>query len=139
MTEDQFYDEYVPRVLLEFLNSDDLARREAELPVYVPIPGRLPLFARATDGELLKHQSQDHRDHLLVSLVHGNATYHGGHLQEVAGLVQASCSGRKVGISGGGARLRGSLEARKPGPATSNTSIRIRVPCWARPCSVSST
>jgi hypothetical protein len=36
--------------------------------------------------------------------------YLGGHLREVAGLVDL---GRKVGISGGGAAIRGMLEARR--------------------------
>jgi hypothetical protein len=36
--------------------------------------------------------------------------YLGGHLREVAGLVRL---GRKVGISGGGAAIRGMLEARR--------------------------
>jgi len=46
----------------------------------------------------------------LLSLVRGNATYLGGHLREVAELVRI---GRRVGISGGGARIRGMLEARR--------------------------
>ena len=46
----------------------------------------------------------------MLSLVRGNATYLGGHLREVAELVRI---GRRVGISGGGARIRGLLEARR--------------------------
>ncbi len=50
------------------------------------------------------------RDDLLLSLIRGNAMYLGGHLEEVAQLVPI---GRRVGISGGGARIRGMLEARR--------------------------
>ncbi len=110
ITEDRFYDEYVPRVLLEFLNSTDLERREAELPVYVPFLGGCRYSLEQLTASFSNINLETTRDHLLVSLVRGNATYHGGHLREVAGLIRL---GRKAGISGGGARLRGSLEARK--------------------------
>ena len=50
------------------------------------------------------------RDDLLLSLIRGNAAYLGEHLRSVAGLVQV---GRRIGISGGGSRIRGMLEARR--------------------------
>jgi hypothetical protein len=50
------------------------------------------------------------RDDLLVSLIRGNLEYLGGHLRDVARLIEI---GWKVGISGGGAAIPGMLEARR--------------------------
>ena len=50
------------------------------------------------------------RDDLLLSIVRGNAQYLRGHLAAVADLVPVS---RRVGISGGAARIRGMLDARR--------------------------
>ena len=50
------------------------------------------------------------RDDLLLSVIRGNLAYLGDHLREVAQLVTL---GRKTGISGGGARIRGMIEARR--------------------------
>lgn len=50
------------------------------------------------------------RDDLLLSVIRGNLAYLGDHLREVAQLVTL---GRKAGISGGGARIRGMIEARR--------------------------
>jgi sugar (pentulose or hexulose) kinase len=50
------------------------------------------------------------REDLLLSIVRGNATYLGRHLEDMAQLVPI---GRRVGISGGAARIRGMLDARR--------------------------
>lgn len=50
------------------------------------------------------------RDDLLLSVIRGNLAYLGDHLREVAQLVTL---GRKAGISGGGADMRGMLAARR--------------------------
>jgi hypothetical protein len=50
------------------------------------------------------------REDLLLSLIRGNAIYHGEHLKEVAGKVKL---GRKVTTTGGGAKIRGYIEVKK--------------------------
>jgi transaldolase len=50
------------------------------------------------------------RDDLLLSVIRGNLAYLGDHLRDVGGLVRL---GQKIGISGGGASIRGMLEARR--------------------------
>jgi len=110
MSEDQFYEEYAPRVLLDFLNSPDLERREAELPVYVPFLGGCRYSLEQMTAAFSNVTLETTRDHMLVALVKGNAEYHGQHLREVGRMIKL---GRRVMTSGGGAKLKGSLEARK--------------------------
>jgi len=106
----QFYDEYVPGVLEAFLADPGADKREAELPTYEPYLGgsrySLELLTAGFAGLTLETT----RDDLLLSLIRGNAAYLGAHLGRVGKLVSI---GRKVGISGGGARVRGMLEARR--------------------------
>jgi sugar (pentulose or hexulose) kinase len=110
MPEAHFYEEYLPDVLLEFLTSPDSARLEANLPVYEPfLSGCRYTLERMTAG-FSNVTLETTRDDLLVGLVRGNAAYLGGHLEEVAQRIPL---GRKVGISGGGAKMRGALESRR--------------------------
>jgi len=106
----EFYAEYVPRVLDEFFRDPDPDAREAELPEYVPYLGGSRYSLERLKAGLSGLTLETTREDLLLSLVRGNATYLGGHLREVAELVPI---GRRVGISGGGARIRGMLEARR--------------------------
>lgn len=110
MSEAEFYERYVPRALFDFLNSPDIERREAELPVYEPyLAGSRYSLERMT-ASFSGLSLETTRDDLVVALTRGNAAYHGRHLREVAKRIRI---GRKAGISGGGAKLGGSLEARK--------------------------
>jgi xylulokinase len=110
MSEDRFYEEYAPRVLLDFLNSPDLERREAELPVYVPFLGGCRYTLEQMTAAFSNVTLETTREHMLVALVKGNAEYHGQHLSEVGRMIKL---GRRVMTSGGGAKLKGSLEARR--------------------------
>ena len=110
LSDSQFYEEYVPRVLGAFFESPDPDAREAELPEYVPYLGGSRYALERLKATLSGLTLETTRDDLLLSLVRGNAAYLGGHLREVAGLVAL---GRRVGISGGGARIRGMLDARR--------------------------
>lgn len=110
LTHDQFYDEYVPGVLTAFLEDPGADEREAMLPAFEPYLGGSryslePLTAGFTGLTL-----ETTRDDLLLSLIRGNAAYLGAHLKAVARLVSL---GRTVGISGGGAMVRGMLDARR--------------------------
>jgi sugar (pentulose or hexulose) kinase len=108
--DDEFYTEYVPRVLDAFLRGPDPDAREAELPEYVPYLGGSRYSLEPLKAGLSGLTLETTREDLLLSLVRGNATYLGGHLREVAELVDI---GRRVGISGGGAKIRGMVEARR--------------------------
>jgi len=110
LTHDQFFDEYVPGVLKAFLEDPDADHREAMLPAYQPYLGGSryslePLTAGFTGLTL-----ETTRDDLLLSVIRGNAAYLGAHLRAVAQLVSL---GGTVGISGGGARVCGMLDARR--------------------------
>ena len=110
LSDGQFYGEYVPGVLEAFFADPGADRREAELPTYEPYLGgsrySLEPLTAAFCGVLLETTRED----LLLSLIRGNAAYLGAHLERVGELVSL---GHRVGISGGGARVRGMLEARR--------------------------
>jgi xylulokinase len=108
--DDEFYAEYVPRVLDEFFRGPDPDAREAELPEYVPYLGGSRYSLERLTAGLGGLTLETTREDLLLSIVRGNAAYLGGHIREVAELVPI---GRRVGISGGGAKIRGMLEARR--------------------------
>jgi sugar (pentulose or hexulose) kinase len=110
MSEARFYEEYIPSVLDSFFRGGDRDRREAELPVYVPyLSGcryTLEQMKACFEGVTLETTRED----MLLSLIRGNATYHGEHLREVGQMVKL---GRKVITTGGGAKIRGYLEVKK--------------------------
>lgn len=108
--DDEFYDEYIPRVLDGFFQGPDPDVREAQLPDYLPYLGGSRYSLESLKAVLSGLTLETTREDLLLSLVRGNATYLGEHLKDVAKLVRI---GRRVGISGGGARIRGMLEARR--------------------------
>jgi sugar (pentulose or hexulose) kinase len=110
LDDEQFYGEYVPRVLEAFFADPDADAREAGLPEYAPFLGGSRYSVERVTGSFGAVTLETTRDDLLLSLIRGNMQYLGGHLREVAGLVGL---GRKVGISGGGAAIRGMLEARR--------------------------
>ncbi len=110
MSEERFYGEYIPGVLAAFFASGDMERREAELPEYVPFLGgcryTMDRLKASFDGVTLETS----RDDMLLSLIRGNARYHGCHLKEVGRMVKL---GPKVVTTGGAARIRGYIEAKR--------------------------
>jgi sugar (pentulose or hexulose) kinase len=110
MTENHFYEEYIPSVLASFFGDPDRDRVEADLPVYVPFLSGcryvLEQMKASFDGITL----ETNREALLLSLIRGNAAYHGQHLREVGGLVKL---GRRVITTGGGAKIRGYMEVKR--------------------------
>lgn len=107
---EQFYQQYVPGVLEAFLADPDADAREAGLPEYAPFLAGSRYSLERVTGSFAGVTLETTRDDLLLSLIRGNMQYLGGHLREVAALVRL---GGKVGISGGGAAIRGMLEARR--------------------------
>jgi len=110
MSKDQFFDEYVPSVLASFFNNGNPDSLEADLPEYVPfLQGSRYSVEQLTAGfSGLKLETT--REKMLPSLIRGNAVYQGQFLREVASLVKLS---RKVVTTGGGAQIKGILQAKK--------------------------
>ncbi len=110
MAESQFYEEYIPSVLQAFFETQDRDLREAELPVYLPFlsGSRYSLENKkaAFDGITL----ETNREALLLSLIRGNAVYHGLHLREVGAMVEL---GRRVVTTGGVAKIRGFTQVKQ--------------------------
>lgn len=105
-----FYDTYLPGVLDSFFSDPEIDARELELPVYDPHLGGSRYSLERLKGGFDGLTLQTSRDDLLLSLVRGNMTYLGKHLRDISGLLQL---GSRIGISGGGAKIRGMLEARR--------------------------
>jgi sugar (pentulose or hexulose) kinase len=110
MSEQHFYDNYIPRVLRGFFNSGQCAEIEAQLPAYVPFLAGSRYSMEQLKASFNGVTLETTRDHMLLSLIRGNALYHAGHLKEVSGMVKL---GRKITMSGGGAKLPGLIEAKK--------------------------
>jgi sugar (pentulose or hexulose) kinase len=110
MTENYFYEEYIPSVLNSFFHHPDRDGLEADLPVYVPFLSgcryALERKKAAFDGVTL----ETNRDAMLLSLIRGNAAYHGEHLREVGGMVKL---GRRIVATGGGAAIRGYMDVKR--------------------------
>jgi sugar (pentulose or hexulose) kinase len=108
MSDEEYYERYIPRVLDAFFA--DPGGREAALPEYSPFLAgsrySLETMKAAFHGITLETT----RDDLLLSLIRGNALYHGEHLRQVGSLVKL---GRRVHTTGGGANIRGYLAAKR--------------------------
>jgi sugar (pentulose or hexulose) kinase len=110
MTIDQFYTDYIPMVLESFLHGDDPESQEAGLPEYVPFLQGCRYSLEQLTASFSGLTLETTREKILLGLIKGNAIYHREHLKEVAGLVKMS---RTVMTTGGGAKIRGFLEAKK--------------------------
>ncbi|MCL5103624.1 MAG: FGGY family carbohydrate kinase [Armatimonadetes bacterium] len=109
MTGDAFYGDYMPSVLEDFF-ANDPDSRESELPDYVPyLQGSRYSVDRLT-ASFAGLTLETTRENLLLSLIRGNALYQGEHLREVGALVKL---GQKVMVTGGGAKIRGLIDAKK--------------------------
>jgi xylulokinase len=110
MSESHFYEQYIPSVLSQFFNGADRGRREAELPEYVPFLGGCRYSMEQMKASFRGVTLETTRDDMLLSLIRGNALYHGEHLREVGRMVKL---GRRVITTGGGAAIGGYLEVKK--------------------------
>ncbi len=110
MTSDQFYNDYVPSVLETFLKSPNPEGLEAELPDYVPFLQGSRYSLEQMTASFSGLTLETTREKMLLALLRGNALYHREHLREVARMVQIN---RIVMTTGGGAKIRGFLEARR--------------------------
>ena len=108
--EQRYYDEYIPSVLHKFFESGRADELEAQLPEYVPFLGGSRYSTEQLKASFSGLTLETTRDHLLLSLIRGNALYHAEHLKEVSAVVRL---GRKITMSGGGAKLPGFIEAKK--------------------------
>jgi sugar (pentulose or hexulose) kinase len=110
MKEPYFYDTYIPSVLRGFFDAKDNDEREAKLPEYVPFLGGSRYSMEQLKASFNGVTLETTREDLLLSLIRGNALYHGNHLKEVSKLVKL---GRKVITTGGGAKIPGYVEVKK--------------------------
>ena len=110
MSEQRFYDDYLPTVLRSFFDSDQQDQREAQLPGYVPFLGGSRYSTEGLKAAFTGVTLETTRDALLLSLIRGNALYHREHLNEVSQMVKL---GRKISTSGGGAKIPGFIDAKR--------------------------
>jgi sugar (pentulose or hexulose) kinase len=109
MDDERFFTEYVPSVLEEFFAHKNPDRIEANLPEYVPFLQGSRYTLEQLKASFSNVTLETTREHLLLSLIKGNAVYQGQFLKEAAGLVPL---GRKITVTGGGAKLKGILQAK---------------------------
>ena len=110
MTEDEYYRQYIPRILKEFFAHPDRDKLDSALPVYEPFLQGSRYTLEQLTASFSGLNLETTREKMLLGLIKGNATYHGEHLREVARMVPL---GKRVMTSGGGARIEGFLEVKK--------------------------
>lgn len=110
MTREHFFNEFVPLVIKEFINSPNIDALEQEIPVYTPLLQgsrySLDLLKAGFQGLTLETT----REQLLLSVLKGNENYHANHLTELSGLIKM---GSRVLMTGGGAKIEGIVEVKK--------------------------
>jgi xylulokinase len=109
LSADEFYADYLPSTLEDFLDDPEIDAREKALPGYVPYLGGSRYSLEPQDASFTGVSLQTSREDLLLAMVRGNLRYLGEHLEQVSALVPMN---QTVGISGGAARVRGMLRAR---------------------------
>ena len=110
MSRDQFFNDYVPAVLTDFLGRKDSEQLEVDLPDYVPFLQGSRYSLEQLKASFSGLTLETTRDKMLLGLIKGNAVYHGEHLREVGALVKL---GPKVMTTGGGAKIEGLLDVKK--------------------------
>jgi xylulokinase len=110
LSANDFYADYLPGVLEDFLCDPAVDVREAALPTYVPYLAGSRYSTEPLTASFSGIGLQTTREDLLLAIVCGNLQYLGQHLEQVAAHVRVNPT---VGISGGAARIRGMLEARR--------------------------
>jgi xylulokinase len=109
LSDEQFFGEYLPSTLEDFLTDSEVATREADLPVYVPYLGGSRYSTEPLAASFAGVTLATSREDLLLAVIRGNLAYLGGHLEQVANLMEINPT---VGISGGAARITHMLSAR---------------------------
>lgn len=110
MTEERFYGEYVPQALGDFFSSPNIDVLDDKLPEYVPFLQGSRYSLEQLMASFSGLNLETNREKLLLSLIKGNASYHGKHLEEVANLVRL---GNRVMTSGGQAKIGGFMDVKK--------------------------
>lgn len=110
MTQDEFFTKYLPSVLADFLDSEDVDLLDADIPEYVPFLQGCRYSLEQLKASFSGLTLETTREKLLLGLIKGNALYHGQHLAQVAKLVKL---GNKIMTSGGTGGIAHFLEAEK--------------------------
>ena len=100
MSDDEFYGEYLPRVVNRFFASEDPAAAERHLPGYGPFLGGSRYSVEQQTGFFDGLDLETTREEMLLAVIRGNAAYSGSHLEEVGSMVPL---GSRVAITGMGA------------------------------------
>lgn len=110
MPESHFYGHYIPSVLENFLDSDQVDRLESELPEYIPYLQGSRYSTETLTASFSNLTLQTDRDAMLLALIRGNLSYQARHIEEVSNFLKLN---RKVKTTGGEAKIRGFLKAKK--------------------------
>jgi sugar (pentulose or hexulose) kinase len=110
MTDQEFYEDYLPGVLRDFFAQDDLEEAERHLPIYDPFLGGSRYSLSRLTGSFTGLDLESTRDEMLLAVVRGNAMYSGSHLEEVGSHVAL---GRRVIAAGTGSKIDALMTARR--------------------------
>jgi xylulokinase len=110
MTQNQFYNDYVPSVLDSFLRREKSGPLEAEIPGWTPFLQGSRYSLEQLKASLSGLTLETTREDILLGLIKGNSMYQEQNIKEVSALVKL---GRKVMTTGGGSKIRNFLKAKQ--------------------------
>ena len=110
MSDKQFFEDYVPTVLQDFLGSEDIDKLDENIPPYVPFLQGSRYSLNKETASFSNLTLETTREDMLLGLLKGNALYHRGNIEEVGRMVPL---GRTIMTSGGGSKIKHFLAAKK--------------------------
>lgn len=110
MTEDYYYRQYIPSVLENFLESEQVDQLDDDLPEYVPYLQGSRYSTETLTASFSNITLNSNRDSMLLALIKGNLIYQARHIKEVNTILKLN---REVITTGGEANIKGFLRAKE--------------------------
>lgn len=110
MSDKQFFEDYIPSVLQDFLGSEDIDKLDENIPPYVPFLQGSRYSLNKETASFSNLTLETTREDMLLGLLKGNALYHRGNIEEVGRMVPL---GRTIMTSGGASKIKNFLAAKK--------------------------
>jgi sugar (pentulose or hexulose) kinase len=110
LTDTQFFEDYVPSVLQDFLGSENIDQLDENIPPYVPFLQGSRYSVEKKTASFSNLTLETTREDMLLGLLKGNALYHRGNIEEVGRLVPL---GHRIMTSGGASKIENFLAAKK--------------------------
>jgi xylulokinase len=110
MSKEYFFENYLPSILVNFLNDEHNDLIEKELPIYIPYLQGSRYDTETLTASYSQLTLATTRDMMLLALLKGNLTHPVQYLNEVSQFIKLN---NRAQTTGGVARIKGFLDAKK--------------------------